>query len=200
MSATPPSRGLLLKPEWDWSLSNYSGSPPHFPLPPQSVCRLSLHCHSSFPYLLSVCQCLSSTTHFMAEKTFGRNPRRPPMSVLPQILEEHGTEMCVWCLESISGIPSKADFQDGSREWLRPTVWTQGSLDVLHSDESFIEYLRPKDCQPSAPALRPRLHLRILRKCWNIWTFNMSHWWKAMALRGHFLQRVTIEVPTVSPL
>lgn len=83
-------------------------------------------------------------------------------------------EMCVWCFfwNSLKGRFSKW------QPWvnLSHSANTQGSLDVLHSDKYLIEYLRLKDCQPSAPALRFGLHLCISRKCWNISTFNMSHW------------------------
>lgn len=49
---TPPSKEVLLKPERCWSLSNYSGIPPHFlSLSPWSVCRLFAPPARLFPSL-----------------------------------------------------------------------------------------------------------------------------------------------------
>lgn len=122
---------LPLKPERDWSLSNYSRIPPHFPLPLPSICLLSI---SSLPLLLlqsfvclvsvKVVQLIFRILRHAKLGIFSHQCGRPcPCS--PKSRRNVGTEMCfLRCFESISGIPSKADFQNGSRERTCPTVRT----------------------------------------------------------------------------
>lgn len=113
--------------------------------------------HLSAVYLLAAtppfaifCLCVSvEVTLFTTRRHTKRKYQHVrPCPRSPQISETHWTEMRVWCFESISGIPSKADFQNGSREWMCPTVRTHRGVWMCCTLNS-TEYRRVKDCQPS---------------------------------------------------
>lgn len=150
---TPPSKEVLLKPERCWSLSNYSGIPPHFlSLSPWSVCRLFSPPAHLFPSLsLSVCvkeAQLTLASLLRREKSSSH----PHSQQGPHVLERR------WNSSKASTFFVAADFQNGSHGRICRNVSTRewvGMSDTL--------------CKCLKDYLRPRHFMCISTACWNIW-------------------------------